>query len=176
MAGRNHRPHHPEGPRSVLIRPAALEEELEMQQREIQRIVADNRLVIDDNTLLQMELSAAKDEIHRLGKVIPTLRAEKEARVRDLMQRGLKLEADFRATEPLRAEVVQLRDEVQKLNTSRQELSSQVQGLTKYTNRLKAENQQLVYLRTDIDGLCKELVEARFAIESLFLYFQVYFG
>lgn len=161
MAGRNHMPHHPEGPRSVLIRPAALEEELEMQQREIQRIIAENRLVIDDNTLLQMELSAAKDEIHRLGKVIPTLRAEKEARVRDLVQRGLKLEADFRATEPLRAEVVQLRDEVQKLNTLRQELSSQVQGLTKYTNRLKAEHRQLVYLRTDVDGLRKELVEAR---------------
>ncbi|XP_048319137.2 protein FLX-like 3 isoform X1 [Ziziphus jujuba] len=136
-----------------------------MQHREMQRVLAENRHVIDDNTLLQRELTAAKDEIHRLGQVIPKLRAEKEANIRVLIERGLKLEADLHASEPLRAEVIQLRTEIQKLNSLRLELFSQVQGLTKDINQLQAENQQLVGMRADVDGMHKELVEARRAYE-----------
>lgn len=137
----------------------------------MQRVLAENRHVIDDNTLLQRELTAAKDEIHRLGQVIPKLRAEKEANIRVLIERGLKLEADLHASEPLRAEVIQLRTEIQKLNSLRLELFSQVQGLTKDINQLQAENQQLVGMRADVDGMHKELVEARFDVEFMFNYF-----
>ena len=79
-----------------------------------------------------------------------------------MIEKGLKLEADLRANESLMAEDVQLRAEIQKLNSLRQEMSSQGKGLTKDINRLQAENQQLVSLRTDIDGVRKELLEARF--------------
>ena len=79
-----------------------------------------------------------------------------------MIEKGLKLEADLRANESLKAEDVQLRAEIQKLNSLRQEMSSQGKGLTKDINRLQAENQQLVSLRTDIDGMRKELLEARF--------------
>lgn len=184
MAGRNRMPrrnhdgfrnfHEPvmnRGQGHLLIHPAALEEELEMQHREMQRIIAENRHVIDDNTILQQELTAAKDDIHRLGQFIPKLRAEKEADERELIERGLKLEADLRAYEPLRAEVIQLRSDIQKLNSLRQELSSQVQGLTKDINRMQAENQQLIVMRGNVEGMHKELVEARFDIDFLFNYF-----
>ncbi|EXB97041.1 hypothetical protein L484_014652 [Morus notabilis] len=127
------------GPGPLPIHFAALEEELEIQHREMHRIVAENRLVIDDNMLLRKELTDTKDEIYRLRE----------------------LEADLDATSPSRAEVVQLRAGVEKLNASRQELSSQVQGLTKSVNQFKDKNQQLVSMRTDIDALRKELVEAR---------------
>lgn len=182
MAGRNHAPRHHNGFRNfhepvmnrgsgpLPVHPAALEEELEMQHREMQRVLAENRHVIDDNTLLQRELTAAKDEIHRMGQVIPKLRAEKKADIRVLFERGFKLEADLRASEPLRAEVIQLRTDMKKLNSLRQELSSQVQGLTKDINQLQAENEQLIGMRADIDGMHKELVEARFDIEFLFNY------
>ncbi|KAK9277250.1 hypothetical protein L1049_006789 [Liquidambar formosana] len=180
MAGRNRMPRHPDnfrgfrnGPRPVLNRgpgplplhPAALEEELEIQHRDIYRIIAENRHMIDENTILQRELAAAKDEVHRVGQVIPKLRVDKEAQARELIERGLKLEAELHASEPLRAEVIKLRAEAQKLNALRQDLSAQVQGLTQDINRLKAENQQLVVMRADIDGMHKELAEARRAFE-----------
>ncbi|KAJ7943166.1 Protein FLX-like [Quillaja saponaria] len=130
-----HRPVMNRRPGPIPIHPAALEEELEIQHREMQRIIVENRLVIDDNTILQRELTAAKEEIHRLGKVIPKVQAEKGAQTRELIERGLKLEADLQASEPLRAEVMQLRAE------------------------------QLIAMRSDIDGMCKELVEARRAYE-----------
>lgn len=145
--------------------PAALEEEIELQHRDIQRILAENRHVIDENAILQRDLAAVNDEMHRLGQMIPKLRAEKDAQTRDLMERGLKLETELRDIEPLRAEVVQLRAEAQKLNSVRQDLVTQVQNLTKDTTSFKSENQQISAMRNDIDGMRKELTEARRAIE-----------
>lgn len=176
MAGRNIMPRQPEpfrgprdDPRLVIHRgpgplpphPAALEEELEIQHRDMQRILAENRHVIDENVILQRELAAINDEIHRLGQVIPKLRADKDARARDLIERGLKLESELRGAEPLRAEVVQLRAEAQKLSSLRQDLSTQVQTLTKDITRMKAENQQVSAMRNDIDEIRKEIMETR---------------
>ncbi|KAK1386943.1 hypothetical protein POM88_015121 [Heracleum sosnowskyi] len=180
MEGRNRMPRHPEpyrGPRDdprVLMHrgmgplpphPAALEEEIELQHRDIQRILAENRHVIDENVILQRDLAALNDEMHRLGQMIPKLRAEKDAQTRDLMERGLKLETELRDIEPLRTEVVQLRAEAQKLNSVRQDLATEVQNLTKDITRIKSENQQISAMRNDIDGMRKELTEARRAIE-----------
>ncbi|KAI3453027.1 hypothetical protein Pfo_009690 [Paulownia fortunei] len=176
MAGRNRMPRHPdnfrgvhEDPRPILHRapihlpphPVSLEEELELQQRDIQRLLAENRHVIDDNVMLQRDLTAVKDEIHRLNQVIPKLHADREAHRRELLERGLKLEAELRSAEPLRADVVQLRAEAQKLSSQRQELSSQVQTLTKDISRLQTENKQVAGMKTDIDKMRKELVDAR---------------
>jgi len=161
-----------EDPRLVMHRglppphPAVvLEEELEFRDRQIQKIVADNRHLVDDNTGLQRELSAVRDDVHRLSQAIPKVRADKEAHIRELMDRGLKLEAELRSLEPLKAEVVQLRAESQKLKTIRQDLSAQVQTLTKDINRAKADNQQLVVMKVDIEQIHKELAEARRVIE-----------
>lgn len=155
------------GPGVLPIHPAALEEQLEVQHREMQRILSENHMVIDNNTILQRELTAAKEEIHRLGQFIPKFHADKEAKTRELIERGLQLEADLRASEPLRAEVMQLRAEVQKLNAIRQDLSTQVQGLTQDINQLQIENQQVVAMRADMDMMHKELVEARSGSQNL---------
>lgn len=180
MAGRNHMPRRPDnyrsfrhGPRPVLsqrsgplhIHPAILEEELEMQYREMQQIISENRLVVDDNTHLQRELATAKDDIHQLEQVIPRLQAEKEVHARELIERGLKLEAELRASVPLNEEVVQLRTEVQHLTSLRQELTSQVKGFTQDVTHLETENKQLTTMRSDIEALHEDLVEARRAFE-----------
>lgn len=180
MAGRNRMPRHPdsfrgvhEDPRPLPHRapvplpphPVALEEELELQHRDIQRLLAENRHVIDDNVMLQRDLTAVKDEIHRLNQVIPKLHADREAQRRELIERGLKLEAELRSAEPLRADVVQLRAEAQKLSAQRQELSSQVQTLTKDINKLQTENKQVAAMKTDIDKMRKDLVDARYEVD-----------
>ena len=54
-------------------------------------------------------MTAAKYEIHIFGQIIPKLRANREVHAKELIERGLKLEADLRAAEPLRIEVIQLR-------------------------------------------------------------------
>eukprot|EP00262_Sarcandra_glabra_P001351 TRINITY_DN1141_c0_g1_i2.p1 TRINITY_DN1141_c0_g1~~TRINITY_DN1141_c0_g1_i2.p1 ORF type:complete len:272 (-),score=74.31 TRINITY_DN1141_c0_g1_i2:327-1142(-) len=182
MAGRNRVPRHvfedgrrgyPEIPEGPFIRgpvhrpphPALLEEELEIQSVEIRRLLGDNRRLAEDRLALQRELGAAKEELHRMNIAITDIRADKEAHSRELIEKGLKLEADLRATEPMRNEAIQLRAEVQKLNTVRQELSGKIQSLTQELGRAQADNQQIPHLRSEIDGLRQELMRARTAFE-----------
>ncbi|KAJ6845796.1 protein FLX-like 3 isoform X1 [Iris pallida] len=180
MAGRGRMPRqpfddgrrgYPEGPfvRGPPVphppHPAMYEEELEMQQHELRRLLADNRRIAEDRMAFQRELVAAKEEIHRMNLVIGEIRAEKEAHSRELIEKGLKLEADLRATEPLRNDVMKLRAEVKKLNSIKQDLAGQFQTLTKDLTRAQADNQQIHVLRTEIDGLRQELMRARTAFE-----------
>lgn len=180
MAGRNRMPRHPENfrgahedPRSLPHRipmplpphPAALEEELELQGRDIQRLLAENRHVINDNVMLQRDLTSMKDEIHRLNQVIPKMHADKEAQRRELIERGMKLEAELRSAEPIRVEVVQLRADAQKLSAQNKELSSQVQNMTKDINRLLSENKEIAAMKSDIDKMRKDLVDTRYKLE-----------
>ncbi|KAK4479889.1 hypothetical protein RD792_015433, partial [Penstemon davidsonii] len=177
MSGRNRMPRHPDSfrddPRGVLHRgppplpphPVSLEDELELQHRDLQRLLSDNRHVIDENVMLQRDLTSVKDEIHRLNQIIPKLNGDKEAHRRELIERGMKLEAELRSIEPMRAEVVQLRSEAQKLSGIRQDLASQVQTLTKDINRLQAENKQITTMKSDIDKMHNDLLDARRAYE-----------
>ncbi|XP_047314389.1 protein FLX-like 3 [Impatiens glandulifera] len=156
--------HHGPGPIPVH-HPSSLEEELEIRQRELQRIVAENRHLIDANVIIQRELAADKDEIHALSHVIPKIRADGEAQARELIERRIKLEAQLRAVEPLRSDVMQLRAEAQNLNGIRRELTNQIDTLTKDLNHLKSESKQVSALNSHYDELQKELMEARRAHE-----------
>lgn len=144
--------------------PALLEEELEIQHVEIRRLLGENRRLVEDRIALQRELGAAKEELHRMNLAIGDIQAEHEMRSRELIERGLKLEGDLRATEPLKNEAKQLHTEVQRLNTIKQDLSGQVQTLTKDLAKLQADSQQIPLLRAEIDGLHQELLRARYLL------------
>ncbi|PKU60507.1 protein FLX-like 3 [Dendrobium catenatum] len=168
--GRRGYPGIPDGPyaRSHVPRPphpAVFEEELEAQHHEIRRLVGDNRRLVEDRMAFQQELVAAKEEIHRLNMIIADIRAEKDAHSSKLVEKGLKLEAELRATEPLRDEVILRRSEVQKLNAMRQDLNEQVKVLTQDLKMAQAEHQQIPALRSEIDSLRQELMRARAAID-----------
>ncbi|GAV60512.1 hypothetical protein CFOL_v3_04042 [Cephalotus follicularis] len=145
--------------------PALLEEELEYQHAEFRRLLGDNRRLAEDRMALQRELGAAKEEIHRMNLVIAEMRTGQEVRSRELIEKGLKLEADLRATEPLKKEAVQLRAEVQKLNNLRQELTNQIQTLKQDLARMQGDNQQIPLLKTELEGMHQELMHARTAID-----------
>ncbi|CAJ2661121.1 unnamed protein product [Trifolium pratense] len=145
--------------------PALLEEELEVQHAEMRRLLSDNRRLIDDRMALQRDLAAAKEELHRMNLAIGDIRAEHEMHSRELVDKNMKLESDLRSTEPLKNEVVQLRAEVQKLSSIKQDLSGKVQTLTKDVARLQSDNQQIPSMRSEIDGLHQELMRARTMVD-----------
>ncbi|XP_024972938.1 protein FLX-like 3 [Cynara cardunculus var. scolymus] len=169
---RNHRGHPPEGPPSRLHmarpmppHPVMLEEELEMQHHEIRRLLGENRRLVEDRIALQRELGASREELRRMNSAIAEIQAETELHSRQLIERGLKLEADLHATEPLKKEAMQLHAEVERLSSIRHDLSGQVQTLTKDIAKLQADNKQLPLLRAELEGLQKELMHARAAID-----------
>lgn len=142
-----------------------IEEELAMQHDEIRRLLADNRLLFEENVVIKREIAAAKEELHMLSQAIPKVRADKELEARELIQNGLKLEAELRALEPMKAEVLQLQSEAQKLEAAKQEMAAKVQSLSQDLKHLQTENQQVPTLRAEIDGLRQELIRARTAYE-----------
>ncbi|KAI4324778.1 hypothetical protein MLD38_030234 [Melastoma candidum] len=145
--------------------PALLEEEIEIQRAEMRRLLADNQRLVEDRIALQRELGVAKEEIHRMNLTIGDIRAEQELRSRDLIEKGLKLEADLRGAESFKKEALQLRSEVQKLNKTKQDLTGKVQSLTQEVARLKADNKQMSLLKSDFDSMNQELLHARTAID-----------
>lgn len=143
----------------------AMEEEIAVRHDEIRRIHAENRRMIDENIAMKRDLSAAKEELHALSQVIPKVRADKEAKARELIQMGLKLEAELRALEPIKSEVLQLKSEAQKLDALCQEMTAKVLNMSQDLKHLQAENKKLPSLEMEVDGLRQELVRARTAYE-----------
>ncbi|EPS64840.1 hypothetical protein M569_09938 [Genlisea aurea] len=178
MAGRNRLPRYaddfrsfPEDPRHIPLNrgpvlppfrhPAALEEELDFQQREIQRLLIENRHVIDDNVMLERDLNAVKEEILRLNQAIANGRADRDAHTREVMDRQLKMEADLRSLDSVRTDIKQLRVEMQNLGLKRQELTSQIQSANKDINRLKSENSQIAVFKASVEKMQRELSDTR---------------
>ncbi|XP_072979618.1 protein FLX-like 3 [Typha angustifolia] len=160
-----------EGPPPPLHRargpmpPHNIEEELAIRHDEMRRIVADNRFLMEEIVELRSEIPLVKEELHVLSQAIPKLRADKEVETRELIQRGLTLQAELRSLEPLRAEVLQLRAEAQKLEALREEMSSKVQSLTQELKHVQSENQQIPSVRAELAGLRQELARGRTMIE-----------
>ncbi|TQE07845.1 hypothetical protein C1H46_006607 [Malus baccata] len=102
-------------PMRPLPHPAMLEEELEMQRAEIRTLLADNRRLVEYRMMLQLEVGAAKEEIHRMNVAFSDIRAEEEMQSRELY-------------------------EVQKLTCVRKELTTKVQTLTQDLARLQSDN------------------------------------
>ncbi|KAL1551653.1 protein FLX-like 3 [Salvia divinorum] len=181
MAGRNRVPHEVFGhrrayppeehiPRGPLIRPipphpALLEEELEIRHVELRRLLDENRRLVEDRIALERDLNSAREEFRRMNLGVNDMRAEQDLQSRELIERVLKLDADLRATEPLKIEAAKLRDEIQRLNAIRQDLTGQVQALSQELSKFRAENQKIPGLKNEIDGLHQELVRARTAVD-----------
>ncbi|CAN6357882.1 unnamed protein product [Urochloa humidicola] len=111
-----------EGPRMRVAphpHPAVLEEELELQEVELRRLLAHNRALAEERAELNRELQAGKDEVCHLNAIISDITAEKEAYIRKLVDKKRKLEAELRENEHLRDEIVQLRGEIEKLVPAR---------------------------------------------------------
>jgi DNA repair exonuclease SbcCD ATPase subunit len=159
-----------EGPRmrgAPHPHPAVLEEELELQEHELRRLLAHNRALAEERADLNRELQAGKDEVRHLNVIISDITAEKEAYISKLVDKKRKLEAELRANEHLRDEVVQLRGEIEKLIAARKELSAEAASLMEDLTRERSVKHQLPMLKAELEGLQQELIHARY-ICSLF--------
>ncbi|KAF0888737.1 hypothetical protein E2562_017587 [Oryza meyeriana var. granulata] len=149
-----HRPHTP-----------ILEEEIEIQEAEIRRLMTDQRALADERLALHRELQAGKDEIRHLNMIITDISAKKEAYISELIDRRRKLEAELRANESLRDEIVQLQGEIDKHIVFRKELSAKAASIMNELTREKSNKQQIPLLKAEIDALRQELIHARSACE-----------
>ncbi|TVU29533.1 hypothetical protein EJB05_21103 [Eragrostis curvula] len=146
--------------------PSPSQEELVFRCDQIQRIAADNTLVLEDILRLRQELAPIEDEIHILiNQTIPGILANNEMECRDIIQGGLKLEEEMRALEPIRAEVLHLSSEKMKLQAAREELSAKVESLYRELKQMQSEHKQIPVARAELHDLQVEILRARAAYE-----------
>ncbi|KAJ6823754.1 protein FLX-like 1 [Iris pallida] len=161
-------PHHPY-PMGIPHRPAAaasvIEERMAVQQQEIQGMLVDNQRLAATHVALKQELAAASQELHRMSSAVAAMNADREAHLREVYEKSLKIEAELRTVELMRAELIQVRGDIQKLNAARQELTGQIQVLTQDLSRASADVQQAPTIKAEIETMKQELQRARQAIE-----------
>lgn len=142
---------------------AMLEEEIEIQGAEFRRLMADHRALAEERLALHRELQAGKDEVRHLNTIIADISAKKETYIGELVDKRRKLEAELRANESLRDEIVQLRGEIDKHLVVRKELSAKSASIMHELTREQSNKQQIPMLKAEIDALRQELVHARCA-------------
>ncbi|EOA36162.1 hypothetical protein CARUB_v10009988mg [Capsella rubella] len=153
------------GPPLLQPPPPSLLDDLQIQEVEIRRLLNDNHRLAEDRMVLERELGAAKEELHRMNLMISDLRAEQDLRSREFSEKRHQLEGDLRAMESYKKEASQLRAELQKLNDVKRGLSGDVQILRKDLAKLQSDNKQIPGMRAEVKDLQKELMLARDAID-----------
>jgi myosin heavy subunit len=145
--------------------PGMLEQKISTQHNEIQRLLTENQRLAATHVALRQELAAAQQEVQRLQAVALGIQTEKDAQMRSLLDKTAKLEADLRATEPLKAELHQARTDCQKMHVHSQELAQQLRTSSQDLQRARVEAQQVPSMRAELDTLRQELQRARAAFE-----------
>lgn len=155
------------GPRGPIpLHPAAIiEDRLAAQHQEIQGLLGDNQRLAATHVALKQELEAAQHELQRIAHFRDSLRADTEARLRELYDKSAHFEAELRGAEAARAELLQVHTDVKELTSVRQDLSGQVQAMTQDLARMSADAKRLPALRADVEAMKQELQCARAAIE-----------
>ena len=142
--------------------PAVMEEEIELHEVEFRRLMADRHSLAEERLELHRELQGRKEEVRHLNMIIAEINGKKEAYITELVDKRRKLEAELRANEPLRDEVLHLRGEIEKLLAVRKELSAKAASIMQELNRDRSDKQQLPMLKVEIDGLQQELTHIRY--------------
>ena len=162
------------GPRHgpLIPHPAAIiEDHLALQHQDIQALLIDNQRLAATHVALKQEVEAAQHEIKLMAHAASSAQAEMDSQLREAFEKVMKLEADLRASDAVRGELMQVRTDIQQLTAARQELTGQAEGLSQDLSRANLDLQQVPLLKGEIEGMRQELQRARLGGCSLNLVF-----
>ncbi|OVA02792.1 hypothetical protein BVC80_9093g148 [Macleaya cordata] len=152
-----HRPHN--------LHPALIEERIDAQHHEIQSLLLDNQRLAATHVALKQELNAAQQELRHMSAAAANVKADRDAQVREVYERSLKLEAEVRSIDALNTELAQVRSDVQKLSASKLELTSKLQAINGDLKRVQEDLHQAPAIKAEIETMHHELKRGRAAIE-----------
>ncbi|XP_066397784.1 protein FLX-like 1 [Miscanthus floridulus] len=144
---------------------AALEERLGAEIDEAHALLAQNQRLAATHVALVQEVAATRHELGRTAHALTSAQEESDLRLREVYERSMKMEAELRAVHEMRAELAQVRMDIQNLGTARQELMGQVQGLTQDLARSAEDLQKVSALKAEIQEIKHETQQLRSGIE-----------
>ncbi|GMG98193.1 hypothetical protein Nepgr_000033 [Nepenthes gracilis] len=150
---------------SARPHPAIIEERIAAQQREIQTLLVDNQRLAATHVALKEELSLSQQELRRLAAAAQEVKCGRDDEVREVYERSLKMEADVRAIDALKADLSVVREDVQKLRAIEQELTAQLKEIEGESARAEAKLQEMPAIKAEIELIRHEIQKGRAAIE-----------
>lgn len=139
----------------------ALDDRIAAQHREIQSLLLDNQRLAAAHLALKQDFSLAQQELRRLSAAAGDVKAERDAQVREVYERSLKLEAEVRAINSMAKELAQVRADVQKLGADRKDLEAELQVADAELARARADSKEAVAIKTEIEVLHQEIQGGR---------------
>ncbi|VVB01825.1 unnamed protein product [Arabis nemorensis] len=146
--------------RSVIF-----EDRIAIQHREIQSLLTDNQRLAVAHIGLKDQLNLAKRELALLLETAAKVKAEREAKVREVYQNALRMEAQARVIDGLGAELDRVRSDVQKLSDDRQEQATELAMLNGELAKAKPNSDRAKEVKAEIEPLREEVRKGRAALE-----------
>lgn len=116
---------------------------------------------------LKQDLTAAQSDLRNLKAVAGQIKSERNAEVREVYERSLKLDDELRALDAMNAELTQVRNDIEDLSTSRHELATELKTIQGEIERSRSdESSQMEAIRADIETFQQEIQKGRAAIEN----------
>ncbi|KAL5580654.1 hypothetical protein UlMin_013096 [Ulmus minor] len=147
-------------------RSTALEDRIAIQHREIQSLLQDNQLLAATHVALKQELAASQHELRALAAFVAEVKAERNAQVREVYERSLKMDAEARGVDAMSVELAQVREDVKKLGASQKELGLELQKVEGELERARREAKEVPAIKAEIESLEREIHRGRASIEQ----------
>ncbi|KAK7300887.1 hypothetical protein RJT34_11738 [Clitoria ternatea] len=144
---------------------AALEDRIDTRHREIQTLLVDNQRLAATHVALKQDLAATQEELRHLSAAAAEVKAERDAEVREIYEKSLRVDAEARAVAAMTSDLDRVRVDAQELAASRKELASQLQSIEGDLTRARTESRFLPAIKADIEAMRLEIQRGRNAIE-----------
>ncbi|KAH9662064.1 protein flc expressor [Citrus sinensis] len=142
-----------------------LEDRIAIQHSDIQSLLQDNQRLAATHVALKQELSLAEQELRHLSSVAASVKAERDAEVRELYEKSLKLDAELRVIESMHAELDRVRADIEKLCVIKQEMIKDLNEINGDLAKARDESKDMAAIKAEIETERQEIHKGRAAIE-----------
>ncbi|TMW89709.1 hypothetical protein EJD97_016766 [Solanum chilense] len=150
----------------LRIHPSDLIDDREVaQQREIEKLLQENRSLAGAHVSLNQELSAIQHELRLLSSTAATVKTERDAEVREVYDEARKKESDVCILDELRVDLARVRSDIQNLVDDRKELTAKLQNMEEDLVKVGSELQQFPVIKAEMESMHKEVQRGRAAID-----------
>ncbi|KAK4487193.1 hypothetical protein RD792_006512 [Penstemon davidsonii] len=151
----------------MLPPPVVMEEKLYAQHIEIEKLAKGNQRLANTHGTLRHDLATVNNELQLLHNHIADVKDEKEHKKRGIIDKISMMEAELEAARSIKMELQQARVEAQSFVTSRQELISKVQQLTRDLQMAHSDAQQIPSLISALQVMEKNYMAMSREVEKL---------
>lgn len=137
---------------------------IEAREREIQVLLQDNQRLAATHVALKQELAAVDEELRHLISIAPKVKAENDARVREVYEKSLRAEAELRFIDEQTVELTQVRADIEKMTADGNDFTAKLREINEELVMVRTELEQFPAVEAEIEAMHKEIQRGRYAL------------